>query len=510
MHRNLHGCTVAACALLASACVDLDAPAHATTSSATSVVTLDDRLAACAKDPRVLVGAVSIDVCAGADLFFREAFNGNGRSCASCHPVDNNFTIEPAFIATLAPDDPLFVAENDPALAGLELPEQMRTRGLILENADGFGDDPTRRFVLRSVPHNLSMGTSVDRAPGDTVNPPVHRTGWSGDGAPGAGALRDFQTGAIIQHYPQSLDRVAGVDFRLATDPELDRIDLFMRRVGRTNELTLASVVMSDAGAEAGRALFLGAGRCNACHANAGANAGFGGGGNRNFNTGVESARNAALAAFPRDGGFQGAPANPDGSFGNGTFNTPPLVEAADTGPFFHTDTTVSGASAFNTPTATTIEEAVAFYDTPAFNTSPGAAAGTIDLDATQIADIGRFLRGINASFNAQQAIGRLDASRAIVLEFHNKHLATQKELLRLANVEITDAIDVLGGASNLNAASRVRLLVARSLVDHARSTSSAVGRAVAIEAARSLVSDAATRIGTGLAFAIGEGNVMF
>jgi hypothetical protein len=72
---------------------------------------------------------------------------------------------------------------------------------------------------------------------------------------------------------------------------------------------------MSDAGAEAGRAAFIGVGRCNACHGNAGANASFGGGGNRNFDTGVETARSTALASFPRDGGFLSTPTNADGSF---------------------------------------------------------------------------------------------------------------------------------------------------------------------------------------------------
>src|SRR6185295_3198897 len=136
-----------------------------------------------------------------------------------------------------------------------------------------------------------------------------------------------------------------------------------------------------------------------------------GGGGNFNFNTGVESARNPALATFPRDGGFLSTPANPDGSFGNGTFNAPPLVEAADTGPFFHTDTSIVGASAHNTPTATTIEEAIAFYDSPAFNNSPSGRIAPIDLTAEQIDDIGRFLRGVNATFNAAMAIKRLDAA---------------------------------------------------------------------------------------------------
>ena len=106
-----------------------------------------------------------------------------------------------------------------------------------------------------------------------------------------------------MQHYTKSLSRVAGTDFRLATDGELDRIDHFMRQIGRLNELDLTTVVLSDANADAGRTRFLSVG-CNGCHGNAGANASFGGGGNRNFNTGVESARNVALAAFPHDGGF--------------------------------------------------------------------------------------------------------------------------------------------------------------------------------------------------------------
>lgn len=478
-------------------------------------LSLDDRLAACAQDPRVLVGVVSVDVCVGADLFFREEFAGNGRSCATCHRVDNNFTIDVPFIAKLPPDDSLFVAEFEPTLADLEIPKQMRARGLILENADGVLPDPRERFVLRSVPHNFSMNTSVTRAPGDTVNPPADRTGWSGDGAPNAGKLRDFQSGAIFQHYTTSLARVAGKDFRLASPGELDRIDLFMRELGRTNELNLAEVKMSDPDADIGRVTFLSAGaRCNGCHVNAGANAGFGGGGNRNFNTGVESARNAALAKFPIDGGFGREP-NPDGSFsfGDGTFNTPPLIEAADTGPFFHTDTTVSRASAHNTKTATSIEEAVAFYDSPAFNNSPAVAAaagGAINLDEEQIDDIGRFLRAVNAAFNAQLALKRLDAARVIVDDFGNDHLATQRKLLRLANVEVQDAIEVLGGAPGLNTRSRLALVQVRQLITEAANLSSPSELRVKIAKARAGVSSASGQLGDNLSVEIGEGTVMF
>ena len=53
----------------------------------------------------------------GRDLFFNETFGGNGRTCGTCHPEENNFTIDPKFIATLPDKDPLFVAEFIPALS---------------------------------------------------------------------------------------------------------------------------------------------------------------------------------------------------------------------------------------------------------------------------------------------------------------------------------------------------------------------------------------------------------
>jgi mono/diheme cytochrome c family protein len=489
---------------IGSGCVELD-----TTTEAQQSLGLNDRITACSSDPRVVTGTVSVDVCVGADLFLRETFGGNGRSCATCHRVDDNFAIDTAFISRLPASDPLFVAEFNPELAGLEIPAQMRRFGLILENVDGFAPDPRVRFVLRSVPHTLSLATSVTRSPADPVTPPIERTGWSGDGAPGAGGLRDFQTGAITQHYTNSLARVAGEDFRLADNAELDRIDLFMRQIGRTNELALANVAMSDARAEAGRTRFLAVG-CNGCHLNAGANAGFGGGGNFNFNTGVESSRHPALAAFPRDGGFLSTPANPDGSFGNGAFNAPPLVEAADTGPFFHTATSIRGASAHNTDVATTIEEAIAFYDSPAFNNSPSGLVGPIDLTATEIDNIGRFLRGVNATFNAALAIKRLDAATALALRFRNAQLPMQREMLRLANAEVNDAIEVLLGAPNLNNDSLLSLLSASLFVNDARLTTSDVLRVLDIAVARELVLGASTGVGTNLTYQIGNGTVMF
>jgi cytochrome c peroxidase len=468
--------------------------------------TLDDRAAACASDPRVVAGVVSNATCVGADLFFRDSFGGNGRTCATCHRVDNNLTIDPVFIANLPPTDPLFIAENDSDLKDLEKPPQMHRFGLILENVDGFLPDPRTHFVLRSVPHTLSLATSVTPGVGEPT-PPVDRTGWSGDGAPGQGALRDFMTGAIRQHYTLSLDRVEGRDFKLASDAELDRIDHFMRTTGRTNELALASVKMTgDRRAENGRTLFLTVG-CNACHNNAGANTGTG---NVNFNTGVESSRNPALVSFPIDGGFGTHKNKGDGSFGDRTFNVPPLIEAADTGPFFHTATSVTGSTdhVHDTATATTIEEAVAFYTTSAFST---AAGFTITLSAKEIDDVGRFLRGINAAFNAAQAIKRIDAELAIIAKFHDTQLRIQREMIRLANVEVNDAINVLSAvAPDLDASSIASFKQASMLLDTARAATTEADRLAAVQAARPLVKSGSTALGTHLDYTIGEGTVMF
>src|SRR5262245_53831458 len=84
-------------------------------------------------------------VAKGADLFFNETFAGNGRTCGSCHPAENNLTIDPAFIATLPPRDPLFVAEFVPELSSnFEKPELMRKAGLVLENVVGVYSFETR------------------------------------------------------------------------------------------------------------------------------------------------------------------------------------------------------------------------------------------------------------------------------------------------------------------------------------------------------------------------------
>ena len=475
-------------------------------------LTFAQRQTICQTDPRVQAGVVPLDVCVGADFFFRETFNGNGRTCSACHRVNQNYTIDPPFIATLPGNDPLFVAEFTPALANLERPPQMRAQSLILENADGTQPGgPNVRFVLRTTPHNLSMGVSI-ATPAGQPNPPQERTGWSGDGAPGLGRLADFTNGAIGQHFTRSLNRVAGTDFRVATEQEGQAVALFMRELGRKNEMDLASVIFSDAGANAGRDRFIAVG-CNGCHRNAGSNTGAANT-NRNFNTGVEAARNANLAAFPRDGGFLATPANPNGSFGDQTFNSTPLVEAADTGPFFHTDTTISGAPAHNTSSANTIEQATAFYATPAFANSPSGGGAPLAINATDINNIGRMLRAVNAVFNIQMAFKRAEGARIIGNAFGNGtalQLAKQKELCSLAIFEIDDAISVLQGAQGgaLNAAQVTRLQTARSNLVLASTNNTFGTRQNQIGLALNALDLADTEITANINFNIGSGTLM-
>lgn len=369
-------------------------------------------------------------IAKGRDLFFNETFSGNGRTCGTCHPAENNFTIDPAFINTLPDDDPLFVAEFNPALKeNFENPRLMRELGLILENLDGF-DDLGNVFVMRGVPHTLALRTSV-------ASPQGPRTGWSGDGAPGDGTLRAFAVGAVIQHFPKTLNRVAGVDFRLPTDEELDALEAFQRSLGRQADIQLPLPLLGTA-PQRGQEIFLDntLGKCNLCHVNAGATADFGAGniGNANFDTGVE-----ALPDQPADlTGENNPPDDGFGTPGDGTFNTPPLIEAADSGPFFHNNS------------IETIEGAVAFYNGDAFNNSPaGQALAAADpngvgirLDATQVVAVAAFLRVINALDNIRLGIEELEKS----LGRRPSTGESRRELLARALNETVDSIRVLKG----------------------------------------------------------------
>jgi cytochrome c peroxidase len=455
----------------------------------------------------------------GRNAFFNGTFNGNGRTCGTCHREENNLTIDPEFIATLPPTDPLFVAEFNPALSqNFENPVLMRKFGLILENVDGFDDLPNK-FVMRSVPHTLAMlADTLTPAQLDETHPPftppvppLERLGWSGDGSPvgaftladgtthqATGTLRDFMIGAIIQHYTKSLNRVPGVDFTLPTVAQLDALEAFQKSLGRRQNLKLAgagALKLKSEIASKGQEIFnnpgtiinpldgtflftqpsQGAGRCLLCHFNAGSGdfvegTIFGGDNNpgtgtatnnSNFDTGVEDQpfRPATLVVppqqMPPDGGFGKDPIFRNGKFlgfGNAaanapvtppdlnkrTFNTPVLVEAADTGPFFHDNS------------ITTIEGAVEFYNSDSFNNSPiGQNIRSLDpsglgihLEATEVEAVAAFLRVINVLENIRSSLDLESRARAA------NGFSQAQELLKLSLSELGDAIEVLEGGN--------------------------------------------------------------
>jgi cytochrome c peroxidase len=459
---------------------------------------VDDPGAALGFDPRDLATRAANFaklVAQGRQLFLKETFAGNARTCGTCHVESNNFTIDPEFIATLPANDPLFVAEFNPALAALERPDKLRSLGLILVNADGF--DPQRGFTLRATQNVQALGNStIPQDPsfgidfstnGRNPNPP-ERLGWGNDAPP----LRDFAIGAVIQHAPKALSRIRGTDFRVPTDEELDALVAYQLPLGRQEDFNLPTLELKGTLAVTGKRLYLDSGNllepghknCNGCHFNGGGSAGMSfnsstpgfpriDGSPRGFN--IAAATNAnetplALAlGLPRDGGF-GQLLTVFGSFGNTEdlpppfghleleeFNSPPVVESADTGPFFHNHTVKD------------LESAVAFYGTPAFQSGLVNFVVPVQIspnpDDPEVLAIAAFLRVLNALENIRSSINVAERGRRIASDSDARELAT------LALAEIVDAIEVLRAGALANSSepsvlsARAHLLAARALL---------------------------------------------
>ena len=403
-------------------------------------------------------------VAKGEDIFFNETFGGNGRTCVTCHRPEDNWRITPAFIATLPDDDPLFAHEFMPELGeNFEKADLLREWGLILMNPDGFSDLEDD-FVMRTVNSLRSVRTSIEGMPQEGMENQLDfmepLTGWAGDGAPGDGSLRSFAIGAIIQHMPKTLARVPGVDFRLPTDEELDALEAFMLTLGRQEELSLPLPLKGDL-ALRGQDLFIDRdnknGRCNVCHINAGASS---------LQASVlPQGRFVNLGSIVHATGEEFAPGKPtelipldDGYKDTHQFNTPPVVEAADAGPLFHSGFVKS------------VEEAVDVYNLDTFrNSGVGIALakrfGTeTDLSASEVLAIGAFLRVINALENIRETTKLLETS----LEKGFLENARARELIRRAAYETEDAIIVLDGV-NLHPLAVGSLRRAEELIHSAR-----------------------------------------
>jgi len=439
-------------------------------------------------DPRVQLGLVPVDVMRGSRLFFEETFAGNGRTCGTCHVAEDNLQIELATVRALPQDAPFF-AKNVP---GLEQPGMIQ-RGLILENVDGFANQP----MFRSTPHMLSLSTSIH----SNVDVPAgtDTVGWGGDGAPAPGTLRDFARGAVTQHFTRSLARVPGVDFRLPTAGEEEALLAFQMSLGRTADISLANVRFNDPQAERGRSgpqAFLDSvgNNCQRCHGDGGASRGANGGGpevingivtgNQNKDTNIDAMR---VPTAPHDDG-RGFP-------GDETFSPPPLIEAADTAPFFHI-----GSADID------LEGAVRFYTVRGVGgNGPGLFSGAQQaFDEQMTQDIGAVLRSLNASLNAQMAIQRIEAANLIALTFPDH--PSIGELLDLAAEEAEDGARVLTspGASKAKA----ELSSCASLADRAANKNKPVHHLRMIESARVACETANASLGTGLTMQMGAGNL--
>ena len=486
---------------------------------------------ACYSDPRVTSGLVPWEVCAGAALFFNETFGGNGRTCASCHPVANNFTIDKPFLDTLPADDPLFIAENQTDafdLDELEGPD-LRGRTLIRENVDGF-EDPENKFVLRSVQHIFSLSTTIERDPADGTSASfIERTGWSGDGADD-GLLENFADGAIRQHFTRSLARGPG-DFRLTTATERAQLLAYQLSVGRTSDLDLSTVSFNDPFADPGIDVFTDPlrGRCNECHQNAGGRSASGK--NTNFANGIEIFSDDSLnrpifaGVELRDGGFGGQglsvpnaavlDSSPElNGFGDESFSTPSLIEAADTGPFFHHN--ASGDQ--NNPSAG-LPGAIGFYLDVAFSNSPAGQTlrnqfgGTdITLVGNDFANLQSFLRAINVAFNFALAEQRIEAALLLNQQAWNYKQDIQMGLLNLARVELEDALAVCTTIDGPPLFPQIQSDLTALIADLAAAEQiiDPSARLAATAAASADIDSLYAAIGTNIDFDLGPGNLMF
>ena len=111
-------------------------------------------------------------------------------------------------------------------------------------------------------------------------------------------------------------------------------------------------------------------------------------------------------------------------------FNNPPVVESADTGPFYHNHTVGD------------LESAIAFYGTPAFQNSLQNGATPVNISADpndpEVLAIAAFLHVLNALENIRSSINVAERGRTMT------RAADLRNLVRLSLAETNDALEVL------------------------------------------------------------------
>ncbi len=446
----------------------------------------------------------------GFRLFTQETFNGNGRTCGTCHVPSEGYNIYPATLKKLTKRERALVfASNVPGLENVNLIETHALFNISggaaplcpASNPECFDDGGHSGPIFRAsmAIQALDLTTHVDEAvvadddfngtpllPAECstgVERELPQLGWSGDGSPGTptqqfvdvdgdgvndchthhghldaaadGSFRAFASGAIAQHFPRSLARTPGVDFRRATVAELAALEAFQRWLGRrpltaeenaaqgtvnATEFSILKLEFKDARVARGRDHFASddGATCNRCHLDGGA---LGGGANGNNNT----ITSVALAnddigvpvvgvALPDDEGTI-ATAFAGGDTGTlfGAFNTQSIIEAATKKAWFHNHKAVGD-----------LEQAIAHYGSDDFlvdgpkgrpigTVKPqgglvglqfgGQAAGAVAFPAGDgIAHLGAFLRALNAFYDLRdcerlidEAVDRINRGVSVV-----------------------------------------------------------------------------------------------
>ena len=390
----------------------------------------------------------------GENLFKKEAFLGNGRTCATCHIESESFGLPPSQVAGLPATDLLFMevlnvntlvvnsagsvnpgagsGTTQPSdfflgdtltgtlggsatvlagsgttylvhsgagldLAGNVISDGGGNTGTLVSFTDGDLDGPAPTGdpigIEDSVLLNDGRALIVENINGFTefsfrrVSPNLlnikHTApyGLSGEFAD----LQTFCAGAVQQHFPRSLVRVAGTDFRSPASDELAAMDAFMETIflPADENFGVDNFVTTEA-QKRGRTLFFGTAKCSVCHtgnvlATSDGTLGTTLGVNESFNTGVSNLTINTVDGLPTEQDV-GQPAN------SRAFSTRPLFGVKNTAPFFH-DSSVS-----------TLFDAIQFYDTIEFRTSPafGQVGAIDDVSIVQNAfDIEVFLNGL-------------------------------------------------------------------------------------------------------------------
>ena len=246
-----------------------------------SGLTAAQRLAACAQDPRVVTGLVSAQVCAGADIFFRETFDGNGRNVRHLPPGREQHHHRAArSSATCTPP-------TRPIRCSCSRPTRRSPTSRIRAGLFGNGVDPRERRRLRGPDAQVRAALGAARAVDEDqhrARPGRRRHHQPARRAHRLGRRRRARRRLAApvpdrRHHPalheEPAAAVRGTDFR-AADRAGAGSDQHVpaARSAALNELNLQQVNLFDAEANLGRQAFMDPprGRCNVCHLNAGAN----------------------------------------------------------------------------------------------------------------------------------------------------------------------------------------------------------------------------------------------